>query len=274
MEYKRKIGYTIDSSKETGLQALPQRKEVKDMLKVEKIVTNGKIRYKVEKGVTIKALENDFYVSDGNKKLVSNAETLFLIWNLPAKITCPYATELCKISCYAIKAEINYPDCLPCRKRNFEFSKSDNFVDEMIAYIAIKLNNLKNGRKIIFRIHESGDFYNKAYFMKWLEIIRFFDGDTRIIFVCYTKSVRFLVNTDFASLKAFTVRFSIWEDTKETEKEIARQLNLPIYTAYERSVIDDMLAKGIVFHECRCSDCATCLKCFDREEKLILCEIH
>ena len=233
-----------------------------------------KLAKKYETTKTLKELKNKFYVSDGNTKLVSNEKTLFLIWNIPAKLTCPYATELCKESCYAVKAETAYPDCLPSRTRNYEFSKTENFVPEMIEFIKIKLNGLKEGRKIIFRIHESGDFYNLSYLKKWLEIISFFADDKRIKFVCYTKSVRFFAKTNFQTLKNFVVRYSVWADTREEEKEIAKSLNLPIYTAYDRETIDKMESEGIAFHECRCSDCATCQKCFNSHNMLILCEIH
>ena len=227
-------------------------------------------KYKTNKTLKQYKDENRFYISEGNTKLVSNDKVLFLIWNLPYRITCPFATELCKVSCYAEKAENLYKDCKPSRFRNFEFSKSDDFVSSIIDYISIKLNNLKKGRKIIFRIHESGDFYNRKYLANWLEIIRFFANDNRIKFVCYTKSVRFFVGTDFRSLKNFVVRYSVWADTKETEKEIARSLNLPTYTALEREEMDKLEN----FVECRCEDCATCLKCFSYANKSIICEIH
>jgi len=226
-------------------------------------------KYNVEK--TMKELGNDFYVSCGNRKLKSNEKVLFLIWSLPAVQTCPYATDLCIGSCYARKAETAYPDCLPARENNFMFTLSEKFVPEMINYISIKLNNLKNGRKIIFRIHESGDFYNTAYLKKWLQIIAFFADDDRIKFVTYTKSVRFFAETNFKEFQNLVVRYSIWADTKKEEIELAKSLSLPVYTALARKEMDKLEIK---FHECRCSDCATCQCCFMKKVELIICEIH
>ena len=44
-------------------------------------------------------------LSEGNAKLKPTGAVKYLIWNIPAIKTCPYATEHCKKACYAIKAE-------------------------------------------------------------------------------------------------------------------------------------------------------------------------
>ena len=99
-------------------------------------------------------------VSRENKKLVPNKKTAFIIWNLPSIITCPYATEHCKKYCYAKKAEIAYPNCLPSRKRNFQESIKSEFMDNM-TYTILSIAKGTRKQEIIVRIHESGDFYNK-----------------------------------------------------------------------------------------------------------------
>ena len=76
------------------------------------------------RSMAIKMLETFAKFSASNHKLVPNKETAFLIWNLPYKLTCPFATEMCKLKCYAKKAEDLYPDCNPCRNRNWTFSRS------------------------------------------------------------------------------------------------------------------------------------------------------
>ena len=107
-------------------------------------------------------------LSHGNKKLKSNNRVSFLIWNTPAVITCPYATELSKKFCYALKAERQYPDAKKSRYDHFEISKQSDFVDRMIYTILVELSRPANkDKKIVFRIHESGDFYNQEYANKW-----------------------------------------------------------------------------------------------------------
>lgn len=74
-------------------------------------------------------------VSNGNKKLVSDHNVRYIVWNIPAVVTCPFRTAHCEASCYARKAERNYPDCLPCRYSNLDASKEKEFISNMIAMI-------------------------------------------------------------------------------------------------------------------------------------------
>ena len=223
---------------------------------------------------TCKARENnELYInlSDGNKKLVQNSNISFLIWSIPAVITCPFRTALCEKFCYAKKAETAYPDVLPARMRNLEISKSSDFVLRMIYTISVELERPKNkGKKIVFRIHESGDFYNLEYAKKWLEIMRYFEKDNRIVFVAYTKSVTYFDGVEIP--KNFKLLASVWNDTTEKNLEIIARNNYKIYTAFKCEEMKKALKDGFV--KCRCKDCATCGKCWNKSQKNICCEIH
>lgn len=232
------------------------------------------IKELLKKFKSCKARENsDLYInlSDGNKKLTPDEKISFLIWNIPAVITCPFATELCKKFCYAKKSEIAYPDVLPARTRNFEISKSNDFVLRMIYTICVEIDRPKNKhKKIVFRIHESGDFYNQEYVNKWLQIINYFKNDNRIVFVAYTKSVKYFDGVEIP--KNFKLLASVWDDTKPENIEIIRRNHYKIYTAFCADDMKTALQSG--FTKCRCEDCATCGKCWGRSQKNIACEIH
>lgn len=224
--------------------------------------------------VSIKAMEmSSLYIrlSNGNKKLKSNDQVSFLIWNLPAKITCPFATKECLRFCYAGKAETAYPTCLPSRMSHFEMSKQENFVSRMIYTIETELMRPSNKeKKIVFRIHESGDFYNKAYVEKWLNIMRYFENNKKIVFVAYTKSVKFFEGVELP--QNFRLLASVWNDTKPENMEIIKRNNYRIYTAFNK---DDMKqARKDGYSVCRCEDCATCGKCWNNRVQNIACEIH
>lgn len=203
-------------------------------------------------------------VSNGNKKLVSNENTRFIVWNLPSVKTCPYATEHCKASCYARKAERVYPTCLPSRERNFDESKKADFVENMV-YTIMEIAKRSKAKNIVVRIHESGDFYNKEYSNKWLEIANACKIDKRIKFIAYTKSFKYFDGV--ALPKNFNLRASLWDDTTEAQKEIVSRNGWNIYTAVEQ------FQSGDNFTRCRCKDCATCKKCW-QNYKDIRCEIH
>lgn len=226
------------------------------------------------KKITLKAARNDSrYLNvniNGNKKLINNDKIHFIIWNLPAVITCPFATDKCKNFCYARKSEVAYPNVIKSRQKNFEASRQDDFVSNMIYTLDVEISrNESKGIKTIVRIHESGDFYNKVYFDKWVSIARAFVG-RNVVFMAYTKSVRYIVGVDIPSNMA--VRFSLWDDTKQSEIDLAMSLHLPIYTAAKIEAIDKLLSSG--FDLCECRDCANCGKCWDVSNEKIVCVIH
>lgn len=215
---------------------------------------------------------------NGNKKLKNNETTRFIIWNLPSVITCPYRTAHCEKSCYAQKAERVYPQVLPSRERNLEDSKQADFVENMIFTIEKHLmSKAFQEKKTVFRIHESGDFYNINYARKWIEIAKHFENDDRIVFLAYTKSIIFVINcgyglTDFP--KNLVIRSSIWDDTRDDLVSLTDEFNFPIYTALTASEMNEKRERGETFTECRCDDCAKCGKCWDKNEKNIIVKIH
>ena len=206
-------------------------------------------------------------LSEGNSKLVPNKNTKFLIWNLPSKITCPYATAHCKQFCYAIKSETAYPTVLPSRLRHLERSRADDFTDRMIYTIESYLlkPSYQDAKKVIVRIHESGDFYNQAYATKWMRIAEHFKRNKKVVFMAYTKSVRYFTSADIPN--NMIVRFSIWDDTNADDIRTAEGLSLPTYSAVDKFTTEPPQ------NRCRCKDCATCGKCWSKT-KTIICEIH
>ena len=216
--------------------------------------------------------------TNGNKKLKNNENVRFMIWNLPAKSTCPYATEHCKKACYACKAERVYPQVLPSRQTNYIDSNAPDFVQNMIFTIETELKSKKYiGKKCVFRIHESGDFYNIEYAEKWVTIAQHFENDNRIVFLAYTKSILYFLNLNYGLPmfpQNFVIRFSLWDDTREDLRQLSESYNMPIYTALSAQEIDALRAVGHRFEECRCDDCANCGACWNKEHKNIIVKIH
>lgn len=227
-----------------------------------------------KKRVTIKERENNplfIKLSHGNKKLRENSRVSFLVWNIPAVITCPYRTPHCEGACYARKAENAYPTCLPSRKRHFEISRGADFVQRMTYTIETELDRPKNKNKmVVFRIHESGDFYNRDYVEKWLMIMRHFEDVKNLVFVAYTKSVVFFDGVTLP--ENFQLLASVWDDTSVDNWEIITRNNFRIYTAYNAPALELAIASGFAF--CPCNDCGTCGKCWNNFTSHIACKIH
>ena len=205
-------------------------------------------------------------LSTGNKKLQANESEKFLIWNIPSVTTCPYRTPECERLCYARKAERLYPSVLPSRARNLEESMKPEFSDNMIETISsFTTKKSFKGKKIYFRIHESGDFYNQKYTDDFIEIAKHFP---EITFLAYTKSLEFFKDRKLPN--NFSVRFSLWDDTEKEQKELNEKvLKFPVFTAFPKAEIEE---KSKLFLICG-GDCTSCKACYDSRLD-IACAIH
>lgn len=215
---------------------------------------------------------------NGNKKLINNDKVRFMIWNLPAQKTCPFATEHCKAACYAKKAERVYPQVLPSREKNYHDSLQADFVENMIYTIEHHLNSKAfKGKKALFRIHESGDFYSLEYTKKWVAICKHFEHDNRIEFLTYTKSIPYFIQA-YYGIPGFPnnliVRSSIWDDTDQNLIALTQFHGFPIYTALSKQDIETEKKDGHSFFQCSCVDCGKCQACYCNKVKDIICEIH
>lgn len=215
---------------------------------------------------------------NGNKKLQNDTKTRFIIWNLPAVKTCPYRTPMCEKSCYARKAERVYTQVLPSRERNFVDSMDENFVENMVYTVEnlLKSKGFLN-KKVVFRIHESGDFYNVEYTKKWIEICKHFEHNEQIVFLVYTKSINYIVQCGYGTSnfpKNLVVRSSLWKDTKKSMVELTYSYNMPIYTALTAAEMGAERQNGHKFAKCECKNCASCRVCWNASIKDIICEIH
>jgi len=114
-----------------------------------------------------------FFFSKGNRKLSQN----ILIFNMPHGITCRGAGQ-CKQWCYENKIVRIYKQVQTARIRNYEFSRRQDFVQEIVAF-------LKNQKETIVRVHESGDFWSQPYLDSWKEISRQLKNK---VFFAFTKS--------------------------------------------------------------------------------------
>lgn len=250
------------------------KKEEFRWLSIADAVEKGQKKSKVRRSECFLSL------SYSNKKLKDNKEVKFIQWNIPAVETCPFRTEMCggvdkngkNCKCYAKKAENMYTSVRNRRKICLELSKDDEFVEIMSKQIEFELARTK--KKIFFRIHESGDFYNYEYLEKWHKITEKFVGNDRIVFMAYTKSLPYFdklyqkYGKNNVNIKVLS---SIWADTKKEMVELTRKLGLEVYTADED--VEKFVEKNKNFEVCDCSDCGKCRKCYESNISLVV-KIH
>lgn len=136
------------------------------------------------------------YFAKGNAKLANDTAIL----SLPAGHTCPFAKD-CRSSadrvtgkikdgphtqfrCYATGVEILFPSVRKSRWNNFELLKQAKTVIGMANLIELSLMGKKNIKLV--RMHQSGDFWNQAYFDAWLFVAK---QHPEWIFYGYTKAL-------------------------------------------------------------------------------------
>ena len=78
------------------------------------------------------------------------------------KLTCPMADSCVKF-CYAKKGAYIWSNVKPAFEKRYQLSKTDKFVEAMNAEIRKK-------KPDYVRVHDSGDYYSRAYLKKWIDI--------------------------------------------------------------------------------------------------------
>lgn len=142
------------------------------------------------------------YLSQPNSKLGN-----FPTFDIPAGGRyCPGATKLCKSVCYARQIAKTYRNAANKYRRNFNFSKSKQFVPTMVREI-------KQYETV--RIHgNSGDFYSVEYIRSWIKICQ---RAPRTQFYYYTRSWRipalWAALLELGSLPNVTMNLSVDNET-------------------------------------------------------------
>ena len=130
---------------------------------------------------------------------------------------CTHATPLCNKYCYGHSVFRHSSDSnkkpLPVEihaKENYEISKTSFFEKEMCSLIDV-LKECKN-----IRIHSIGEFYDYAYFLKWINVMK---SNPNIQFTAYVKAFDILKkykDSNETVPSNFNLLISIYPDTFDT----------------------------------------------------------
>jgi hypothetical protein len=129
-------------------------------------------------------MKNNLLSQNSKMKESSTNEIKILNWSLPAVKTCPFAGE-CKKFCYASKGFYRFKGVANKHASNYSVTLTDAFIPLMSHEIAHYKSKVK---KLMVRIHDTGDFYSVEYLEKWLKIIELHKD---VDFYAYTKSIPF-----------------------------------------------------------------------------------
>ena len=131
------------------------------------------------------SMKSNILFSKGNKKLPKSTYIL----NMGSATNCPSkALGLCPIgdSCYALKAEIQYPDCLPYRMKQ-ELAFSINTAEDIATALLKASKQARKHKMKYFRFSEAGDFQSQTDVYKMTEVCRILSKSG---VVCYGYTAR------------------------------------------------------------------------------------
>lgn len=136
---------------------------------------------------------------------IGNAKLKHPYFSLPAGYSCPGAKNCItkadrttgkltdkpttQFRCYAASQETR-PNVRNARWKNFDLLREAKTKDAMYKLISDSINFHFETSLTLLRIHESGDFFNQAYFDAWLNIAK---DRPETIFYAYTKAIPYWV---------------------------------------------------------------------------------
>lgn len=134
-------------------------------------------------------LYGDIYLN--NKRLVRGNYKLknMLVFDIPAVKTC-LNCGTCKKTCYALKAQNQYPNV-----KIFRYTNMFLFTDDKELLFNLIVKQLSTTKMKMVRLHSSGDFFTQSYIDFWDKIIGMFP---KIKFYTYTKVENIL---DFSGIE-------------------------------------------------------------------------
>ena len=102
------------------------------------------------------------------------------------KKTCPSA-KLCAVDCYARAGRYNMPVVKASQARSLELAKNSAMFYMVMSHEIRALESRTKGAQLAIRIHDSGDFFSRAYFKAWIGLAQAFPN---VVFYGYTKEVK------------------------------------------------------------------------------------
>ena len=167
------------------------------------------------------------------------------------KLTCPMADECVKF-CYAKKGAYIWSNVQPAFENRYQLSKTNYFVGAMN-------DEIKRKKPDYVRVHDSGDYYSKAYLQKWIQVAI---HNPEVKFYSYTNMVDMILNTSLPD--NYDIIFSdsgkqkkLIDERKHRHTKIFSNVGNLLSAGYtDASSIDLMATKwfnktnkvGLVFH--------------------------
>lgn len=148
-----------------------------------------------------------------NKKMSDSTNNKYLVYNfgIPAYKsktglkTCPLA-GICAKGCYAKSGAYIWSNVSQAFEKRLTETLKPNFSDiAQLELDKLKRSAERKNVKLVIRVHDSGDFYNLEYLLKWVEV---FKNNPNVHFYTYTKMIPLFLKTKIVWPNNFRVIFS------------------------------------------------------------------
>ena len=176
-------------------------------------------------------------------------------------MTCPMA-GVCASGCYAKSGAYLFSNVAKAYEARLKATQRKDFKLVMIAEIQ-KLLKKRGLKKLVIRIHDSGDFYSQEYLADWLNIMAVFPT---VQFYAYTKMIHYFKQGNSIRLlpQNFKVIFSLGgkldsqvNQENDRHSRVFESEEALIRAGYVNASHDDMLAIGenkkigLIFHHAK-----------------------
>ena len=183
-------------------------------------------------------------LTNGNKKVEA------LLFSLPPITSC-LNHKSCASTCYAVKSYKQYPSVRNLWDSNLDLVNSNlwGLYDDLVA-------QLSTTKKVIVRIHQSGDFLTQSYLNMWAKIAKMFK---HITFYGYTKVDNILDFSPLDSLGNVNIIRSMINGK--------RNYGSTSYVTKLASEEGAVICPATAGEDVRCGE--TCFKCMDKGTKVV-----
>jgi len=190
-----------------------------------------------------------------NKKMKNSSIDGLKVYNfgIPAlysskqkMFTCPNASACAKANgCYALQGAYKFSNVAKAYEDRLTVSLTPEF-NQAISLEIDKALKSKKTKKLVIRIHDSGDFYSAEYLVKWLNIMARYP---QVQFYAYTKMVelfkgRFLPDNFKVIYSLGGKQDSLIDQKTDRHSKVFQDIRDLISAGYVDTSHDDMLALG------------------------------
>lgn len=110
--------------------------------------------------------------------------------SIDGTLTCPMADK-CISGCYARQGAYGFSSTKTAYESRLALTRNSEAF-KLLTMIELDKLLAKNKGKVVIRIHDSGDFYNRVYAETWLSICKHYENNDRIVFYTYTKMIKMM----------------------------------------------------------------------------------